>query len=382
MTRTGPAFLASVITGAAPEQRAAVCEAINGLDPETREEEIRAAVEAHEDEARKPQRTDADVIALRNRAAALTFGTGTLDATEPSWRALMPSKSEWRTVANEGIPGEGGYTVPTKVAKDLRDRVRQASVFMRIAGLNVVEMDSAQLVLPTLSTSNAGAKTAEKTAITEATLAFTGPTLAAVGYKGLVVASNEVLADSAVSLRDRIGRIIAADIAEAADTDLLSTTAAAGGIAGLLHTSKSTNTVLAAGNPTVKFDAVLDAVARIEAANLLVGKLTIIAAPDAAAALRKEKASGSGEYLGGGVLDALTTSAFGADILVSPKVASGKVVVVAGDYVTIGIRQDVLLAVSEDYGFANDTVGFRGTMRIAGVDTQDAKAVQVITPTP
>ena len=46
--------------------------------------------------------------------------------------------------------------------------------------------------------------------------------------------------------------------------------------------------------------------------------------------------------------------------------------------VFVGIRSDVAVKVSEDAGFANDTVGFRVTYRVAGIAVAEATSVQRI----
>ncbi|WP_343997621.1 phage major capsid protein [Streptomyces thermocarboxydovorans] len=135
-------------------------------------------------------------------------------------------------------------------------------------------------------------------------------------------------------------------------------------------------TSLAAGNKVVTYDDLADAVARVEAVN---GRPSVVwASTDMAAALRKEKASGSGEYQGGSPTDSPAATAWGLPILPSAFLPVRTVVVADASRLFVGVRRNAQVKVSEDARFSSDQVGFKLTMRVAGVGVAEAASVQIV----
>lgn len=297
-------------------------------------------------------------------------------ADSGEWAALLPSATEFRTALNEGIPADGGVLVPARVASKWTDRLRTKSAFFR-AGPNIVPMDSLTLALPRIASSSGGGVIAEGALIPDHTITLAKGDLKALSYKSLVNASYEVLADSAVDLRELIARTLVADVAEKVDTDAINGAAGATTtLKGLLAQGTAIN--LATGNTLVKWDHVSDAIAAIEGAG---GNATaVLASVEAANALRKEKASTAGTYQAGGPAAAPLASAWSVPIIVSGTIPAGKVAVCDMTRVNVGVREDLRVDVDTSARFANDQTSFRVRYRIAGIDVQDARLVQVITP--
>ncbi|MFD7263369.1 phage major capsid protein [Streptomyces sp. NPDC059874] len=102
------------------------------------------------------------------------------------------------------------------------------------------------------------------------------------------------------------------------------------------------------------------------------------ASVDVAAALRKEKAAGSGVYQGGSPTDAPASTAWGLPILPSAFLPANTVIVADASRVVVGVRRNATVRISEDARFDKDQVGFKLTMRMAGVSVAEATSVQIV----
>ncbi|WYB37159.1 phage major capsid protein [Streptomyces sp. GD-15H] len=186
-------------------------------------------------------------------------------------------------------------------------------------------------------------------------------------------ASSEILEDSALDLRNIIAQNLLRDASLRFDSDAFNG-ALTDPVKGVL--GQGVTTSLAAGSKVVTYDDLADAVARIEAIN---GHPSVIwASLDMAAALRKEKASGSGQYQGGSPVDSPASTAWGLPILPSAFIPAKTVCVADASRLFAGIRRNAQVRVSEDAGFESDRVGFKLTMRVAGVAVAEADSVQII----
>ncbi|MFF7966001.1 phage major capsid protein [Streptomyces sp. NPDC007903] len=133
----------------------------------------------------------------------------------------------------------------------------------------------------------------------------------------------------------------------------------------------------ATGNTVVKWDHIIDGFSDIEAAGAVPS--VIWASPDMGKALRKEREnSTTGGYLAGQVTDPVTKAGLGLPIYVSANLPAKTVIVADPTRIHIGVRSDVRVAVSEDFGFDKDLTAFRATYRVAGLAVDAAVAVQVI----
>jgi HK97 family phage major capsid protein len=383
--------VAAVINSVPAEERMARTEilaAVNGPNgansPETRNSiaetlkymELRAE-DAREDRARLDR--EAEVRALVERAGAVvtpTSGSALPDGTDASWRSLLPSGNEFRTLVAEGSPGAGGYAVPANTADKYVEHLRAASVFLRVPGINVHRFGGGSFVLPNLTSSTTPGVVAEGVAIPEGTANFAGLTFTPVKYADLYRASNEVLADAAFEMRNLIGGVMVRNIATQVDKDAFQGTGTAS-LSGLTKAGMGTAVNLATGNTAVKWDHIIDAYSDIEAAGAI--PAVIWASPDMGKALRKERENGAnGGYLAGQVVDPVTEKGLGLPIYVSANLPTKTVIVADPTRIHIGVRSDVRVAVSEDFGFDKDLTAFRATYRVAGLAVDAAAAVQVI----
>ncbi|SOE30200.1 phage major capsid protein [Streptomyces sp. OK228] len=381
--------VATVINSIPAEERMARTEilaAVNGENgptaPETRDSiaetlkymEMRA-VDAREDRARLDR--EAEVRALVERqgvAAIVTPGSGSgLPGESDEWRGLLPSLSEYRLL-QEAVPGDGGYTVPTKVSAQYIDKLTAESTFLRgLPSSSILPFDSATLQVPQLLSTTGMDYVTEGNVIPEDTESWGSKQFSAVKIGGIAWATNEILEDSALPLREIIASNLLRDASLKFDNDAFNGLATAP-VKGIL--AQGNSVTLAAGKVTVTYDDLADAAARIEATN---GHPSVIwASVDMAAALRKEKASGSGIYQGGSPTDSAANTAWGLPVLVSGFLPSKTVAVAAADRIKVGVRRNALIKVSEDARFDKDQVGFKLTMRVAGVSLAEASSVQIV----
>lgn len=343
-------------------------------DKRSRIEKMDGQVNALEAEAR-----DAIESAEREeRTEKSTGGPGKLfvpsrnDANPMEWRSLLPSGEEFRALVAEGAPGDGGHAVPGKVASTYIDRLRNRSVFLKAPGLNVVPFDGGSFKLPALASSTEPGVTAEGQPIAEASAQWLGHDFKPYKYATLYRASNEILSDAAIPMRDALADTMVRDVTVKIDGDAFGS-ATTNAVKGLTAAGQHTKIDLAAGE--LKWDAIVDAVSDVEAAN---GAATVVwCSPDMAKALRKERESGStGAYLSGPVTGDPTATAQGLPLLVSASLPDRSVIVADASRVWFGVREDVRLAVSEHAYFTSDVVAFRLTYRCAGIVVAESTSVQ------
>lgn len=306
---------------------------------------------------------------FKARAKAAELGIFNVPASRAEWNSLVPSYAEYRAGLSEGVPSEGGVTVPTVVSEQLHDRLRKRSVFLR-AVPNIEPMTSSSLVIPQVASSGPVGVVAEKALIPAHTLTFNGNTLEAYGFKSLISASTEVLDDSAVGLRNRIAGLMVTDLGESMDKAFLGTgTTDIVGLSG--QATQSALTALAT------WDDIADAVSDLESAGADT-RMAIILGTDAAKSLRKAKASTAGTYVFGPESD-FARNAWGQNVFVSANLPNAKSVLVADfSQVTIGRRAQAKVAVSVDALFDTDEVAYRLTARYAGVILHDAAAAHYL----
>ncbi|MDX6738610.1 phage major capsid protein [Actinocorallia sp. A-T 12471] len=292
------------------------------------------------------------------------------------WRGLIPSLTEYRMVS-EGVPSDGGYTVPSSMAGHYIDALKQRSTFLRgIPGANVIPFETALFEVPQLIGTSGGDYVAEGQTIPTGDMVWGSVKFEPKKIGEIQWASNEVLEDSAIDMRRVIGDNMFRDASLKFDKDAF-TGSGTNPIKGIL--GQGITTTLSAGSTVITFDDLADAVARIEAVN---GVPSVIwAAPDVAAALRKEKASGTGTYQAGSPTDSPKTTAWGLPILPTSFIPAKTAIVADGSRINVGIRKNAQVRISEDARFDSDQVGFRLTMRVAGASVAEAESVQVVKAT-
>lgn len=354
--------------GDSPEVRDAIAETLKYM-------EMRA-VDAREERAKLEREAEVRAIAEKAGALVMPLSGSALPGESDGWRSLLPSGNEFRALVAEGSPAAGGYAIPAKTADKYVEHLRAASVFLRVPGINMHRFDGGSFTLPNLTSSTTPGVVAEGAAIPEGTANFAGLTFAPIKYADLYRASNEVLADAAFEMRNLISGVMVRNIATQVDKDAFQGTGTAS-LSGLTKAGMGTAVNLTTGNTVVKWDHIIDAFSDIEAAGAI--PAVIWASPDMGKALRKEREnSTTGGYLAGQVTDPVTKAGLGLPILVSANLPVRTVIVADPSRIHIGVRSDVRVAVSEDFGFDKDLTAFRATYRVAGLAVDAPAAVQVI----
>jgi len=350
-----------------PETRAVIVETLEHM-------EMRAE-DAREDRARRDREDEVRALAARAPMGLFTQSSHHGQAEdEDAWRSLMPSLTEYRTLAAEGVPSSGGYTVPSGAASKYVDALKAKSTFLRgIPAENIVPFDSATFSVPQLVSSTGTDYVEEGQPIPEGDMVWGEVKFEAKKIGRIQWASVEILEDSAVDQRNAIANNLLRDASLKFDADAF-TGSGTNPIKGIL--SQGVSTTLGSGKTSITYDDLADAVARIEAMN---GTPSVVwASVDMAAALRKEKAAGSGTYQGGSPVDAPASTAWGLPILPSAFLPIKTVVVADGSRVMVGIRRNASVKVSEDARFDSDQVGFKLTMRVAGISLAEAASAQIV----
>ncbi|MFD3654241.1 phage major capsid protein [Streptomyces sp. NPDC058620] len=346
-----------------PETRRAIAETLKHMDMR--------ATDAREDRSRINHENEVRSLLAANSGVLTPVSREALDSNP--WRSLVPSLSEYRAISG-GVASEGGYTVPSEVSGKYIDALKAKSTFLR--GLpegSVIPFASATFSVPQLVSSAGADYVAEGQVIPEGQMVWGEVKFTAKKIGEVQWASVEVLEDSAVDQRRVIADNLLRDASLKFDSDAF-VGSGTNPIKGIL--SQGITTTLGAGKVTVTYDDLADAVARIESTN---GTPSVVwASVDMAAALRKEKASGSGVYQGGSPTDAPASTAWGFSILSSAFLPAKTVIVSDASRVVVGLRRNATIRISEDARFDKDQVGFKLTMRMAGVSVAEATSVQVI----
>ncbi|MEU2546250.1 phage major capsid protein [Streptomyces roseolus] len=379
--------IAAVINSIPAEERMARTEILaavngeNGADsPETRDSiaetlkymEVRA-IDAREDRARFDREAEVRALAAQVGGVLMSNGNSVMGEKSQEWRALVPSLSEYRAISG-GVASEGGYTIPSEISGKYIDALKAKSAFLRgLPTESLIPFTSATFSVPQLVSSTGADYVAEGQTIPEGQMVWGEVKLQAKKIGEVQWASVEVLEDSAVDQRRVIADNLLRDASLKFDQDAF-TGSGVNPIKGVL--SQGVSTTLGAGKVAVTYDDLADAVARIEATN---GTPSVVwASVDMAASLRKEKAAGSGVYQGGSPTDAPASTAWGLPILPSAFLPAKTVIVADASRIVVGVRRNATVRISEDARFDKDQVGFKLTMRMAGVSVAEASSVQVI----
>ncbi|MBW8795903.1 MAG: phage major capsid protein [Streptomyces sp.] len=337
---------------------------------------IRLEAEARDAVERGEREREVRALAANVGGLVMPRGGSGLPGDPDAWRSLLPSGNEFRTLVAEGSPGAGGYAVPSITADKYVEHLRAASVFLRVPGINVHRFEGGSFVLPNLTSSTTPGVVAEGAVIPEGTANFAGLTFNPVKYADLYRASNEVLDDAAFEMRNLIAGVMVRNIATQVDKDAFQGTGTAS-LSGLTKAGMGTAVNLTTGNTVVKWDHIIDGFSDIEAAGAVPG--VIWASPDMGKALRKERENATtGGYLAGQVTDPVTKAGLGLPIYISANLPVRTVIVADPTRIHIGVRSDVRVAVSEDFGFDKDLTAFRATYRVAGLAVDTPAALQVV----
>ena len=351
--------------------------ALDKLSPEVEnaaEAEKRARIEAEAAEKR----------ALNERAVRIVVGNAEKRREEenaPEWRNLVPTHDEYRALIAEATPTQGGYTVPQKVSTAWVDRLRATSVFLEAPGINLVPFNSATFRIPAIVASSGTTVVPEGQTIPKADATFGALDLAPIKFAAIYQASSEILEDSALAIEQVVSQTMIEDMASDVDRSAFIGTGGTAGLAGIASTAaNNTATNLATGKTTVSWDDVLDAYMAIVATGR---KPTVVwCSPDQYKALTKSRentgGAGTGAYLSGSVTADPAGAAWGLPILVSSNVPVRTVIVADASRIYVGVRRDLTINRSDEYGYGEDLVSWRVTSRWAGIRVSEATSVQKI----
>ncbi|MFG1997118.1 phage major capsid protein [Actinoplanes sp. NPDC048988] len=353
---------------------------LSNADKRSRIESIDRQMDDLEAEARghvKAAESELRIKELNAEAARMVAGTNRNSRNSMEWRSIVPTENEWRALVAEGSPAAGGYAVPTKVASEWIDKLRNQSVFMQAPGLRVIPFDGAKFVIPQLTASTDPAVVGEGNAIPEGSLTFAGPSLTPVKYAALYRASSEVIEDASVDVEALVGDTLVRDIGQVVDKDAFSGAGSATALLGLTAAGNSAVTTLSTGKTTVTWADVIAAYGRIAATGST--PTVIWASVDMWTALVSERENGAtGAFLAQSVTADPARAAMGLPLLVSNNVPARTVIVADASRIFCGIRRDIRLAKSDQWKFDSDTIGYRATYRIAGSFAAEATSVQRI----
>jgi HK97 family phage major capsid protein len=173
---------------------------------------------------------------------------------------------------------------------------------------------------------------------------------------GLVSTSWELVADSGVNLGELLGQILGERIGRNLDLAF----ASGNGIDrphGVLNAITSDNTVTSTASGSIAADDLLSLIGKIDAAYSVSGSAAFVMHPSTMIALRKLKASGTGEYLfESNAQSGQPERIFGYPVYLSsaiPSLAGNNLAIVFGDFSRYLIRQAQAVTVrkSDDFRF-------------------------------
>lgn len=313
----------------------------------------------------------------------LSDPTGT--ATDRTW---LPSYRTWQAWQGEAraIGSSSNAFVPTATADIYWDRLRARSVTLAASPV-LLPVEDTSLIVPKIAGSVTIGPVSENAEITA-----TDPTLSSVvltpkKFAALTRCSNEALEDSTPELRVVIAEDMIREMATYLDAQMLVGTGSSGQIRGLSNTTGATSTAV---NAVPDLDDFADAIASLEAANGDLSRAAFFVAPRTWSQLRKQTATGSGEYLlaAGDPTQATRPSVFGVPVYVTSNIptnltvgqSSNNSLAVLADMsqVLVGLRKDVELLFDTSLYFAYDQTALRVVSR---VDMQVANAASVVVMT-
>lgn len=325
-------------------------------DAETREADIAKAMEGREAAVRPaeaPRATsDADMLRsiLRGEVRGHEFGFERRDVTT----------------------GSSNAPVPTTFSNMVIDQARLTGPMLDPNVVTVLNTATGEnLVLPSLSSWSTAGLEAEAASIDESDPGFGKTTLGAFKYAFLVQVSSEMINDSNVDILGFVARQAGNELGYRANAVLTTGTGTTQpkGIASAAGSGITGGTGLSGA---FTGDNLIDLVYSIDGAARRMPGFGIMAGAQAIAAMRKLKASTSGEYLFTPTLDAATPDRFlGYRLIENPHMAAPATSaksVLAGDLSSYYVRQvgGIQIASSTDFAFQNDLTTIRCIVRIDG----------------
>lgn len=292
---------------------------------------------------------------------------------------LRAKAQQIRNSASTTVPADGGFLVPEEYRADLMETALEASVVRSRAV--TIPMSTSRVKIPVIDdTSHASttfggvsvAWTSEEALIADSQPKFGEITLDAQKLTAMVLASSELVQDSAVSLAGVIDRILPQAIAFKEDTAFLRGTGA-GEPLGILNAGAKVTVAKETGQAadTIVWENLVKMYSRLlpgSAANAV-----WVANPDTFPELATMALSvgtgGSAIWLQNGV-GAPPLSILGLPVIFSEKMSTvgdeGDIALIDFNYYMVGDRQVMTADTSMHYKFANDQIAYRFIERVDG----------------
>lgn len=281
----------------------------------------------------------------------------------------------------KGTATAGGNVVPTSFYDQLHEHMIEVSGMLQ-AGPTVLNTTAGETIeYPVTTAHSSAALTAEATGITESDPAFAKRSLGAYKYATLIQVSRELLDDSGVDLEGYLARQAGRAVGNALGTDLVVGNASSKP-SGVLQTSTLGKTGAASVSGAFSSDDLVDLFYSVIAPYRASTSCAWMMDDATIAAVRKLKASGSGEYLWqpalvAGQPDSLLGKPVVSDTNV-PTVALGAKSVCFGDFAAYVVRfaGGVRFERSDEFAFNADLVTFRCVVRADGILADQTGAVK------
>lgn len=268
--------------------------------------------------------------------------------------------------------GSSNAPVPTTFSDLVIDQARLVGPMLDPNVVTVLNTSSGEnLVLPSLSAYSTAGLEAEAAAIDESDPVFGKTTLGAFKYAFLVQVSSEMINDSNVDILGFVARQAGNELGFRANS-VLTTGTGTVQPKGIASAAGSGITGSTAVSGAFTGDNLIDLVYSVDGSARRLPGFGIMANGSSIGAMRKLKASTSGEYLFTPTLDASTPDRFlGYPLIENPHLASPATSaksVLAGHLPSYYVRQvgGIQVASSTDFAFQNDLVTIRCIIRVDG----------------
>lgn len=276
--------------------------------------------------------------------------------------------------------GAGANVIPTSFESQLQQHL-VASSAIRQTNCQVFRTDSGEAMqVPRTTAHSTALLTAEAAAIAESDPAFAQATMQAYKYAVLIQVTNELIADSGVDLEGYLAQQAGEALGNASGAHFV-TGDNAGKPQGVIPTATVGVTGANGTSGAFTADNLIDLMFSVLPGHRAKGYWLM--SDTALAAVRKLKASGTGEYIFQPALTAGTPDLLlGRPVVTDPNVASpaaGARSVAFGNFGVYAIRdvRGVRFEASPDFAFANDVTTYRAVLRTDGRWIGDASAIKV-----
>lgn len=286
---------------------------------------------------------------------------GGADPFRPERRTWLPSRNEYRSWFEERAVDSGGAFIPTQYAQSYWDHLRARSVVLAADPVVLPVAHAGSLKVPKVTASVTVSGVAENTPITASDPTLDAVTLDPRKFAGLVLASNESLADSQPNLRQVLANDLMRQTATVVDAQMLTGDGTGDNLLGLVGTVGATAADLGTG---VSLDGCATMLGELEDANADRPNAVYFMSPTDWSTLRTEKASTAGTYqLQPDVTATEVRSLFGVTVATTTNMPAGTILLADMGQVVVGRSQDVTVQMSEHYAFNADQTALRVTAR-------------------